>query len=270
MPRVESFGLRVWSGAAERMIDAHQHTEIELNLVVRGGITYHFGARDITVRMGAWLVFWGALPHVLTDFEPNTHCIWVTLPLANFLRFALPDAFSRSILHGNPIHERERADKALFHRWVRDWLEPHEDTPHILELELEARLRRLSHTFTTQAPSSRRRSEASTDHAASLAQFITEHHLKPLTIPDIAKAIGLHPNYAAVVFKHTFGMTMLEYLTQHRVAHALRLLATTNQSVLEVAMESGFGSSSRFYVAFERATGRSPLEYRRGLSISAR
>jgi AraC family transcriptional regulator, melibiose operon regulatory protein len=266
---VESFGLRVWKGAVQRMTDAHQHTEIELNLIVRGWMTYRFGARNITLKTGDWLLFWGALPHVLTDADADTHCIWLTLPLADFLRFALNEAFSRSVLHGDPIRGRDATDTDLFQRWAQDWLEPHADTSRILQLELEARLRRLARDLETQPRPSKARHDANPDRAAQLAQFITEHHLEPLTVTEIAKAAGLNPNYAAGLFKRSFGMTMLEYLTQHRVAHAQRLLVTTDRGVLDIALESGFTSSSRFYVAFERATGRTPLEYRRGVRYEA-
>jgi AraC family transcriptional regulator, melibiose operon regulatory protein len=267
MARLDRFGLRVWSGAVERMSDPHQHTEIELNLIVRGGITYRFGAQQLNLEAGEWMLFWGALPHVLSDRQPGTQCVWVTLPLSDFLRFGLPEAFSKSVLHGDPVRGQDAADTALFQRWAEDWRKPQSDTARILELELEARLRRLARVPQSQPRDLKLLGDTSSDRAARLAQFITEHHLKPLTMPQIAQAAGLNPNYAAVLFKHRFGMTMLEYLTQHRVAHAQRLLATTDMGVLELAFESGFGSSSRFYVAFERATGRSPLEYRRGVRV---
>jgi AraC family transcriptional regulator, melibiose operon regulatory protein len=86
--------------------------------------------------------------------------------------------------------------------------------------------------------------------AEQIAHFIGEHHLEAITLNEIAASVGLNANYAATIFKQTFSMTILEYLTQHRVAHAQRLLATSNRGVLEVAFESGFGSSSQFYVAF--------------------
>jgi AraC family transcriptional regulator, melibiose operon regulatory protein len=263
MPRLEVFGLRVWHGAVMRMHAPHQHTEIELNLVETGGITYRFGARDLRLAAGEWMLFWGALPHHLTDTDPDTTLIWVTLPLSSFLRFGLPEAFSRRILHGHPGVARGASDLELFQRWTQDWLEPHGDTSRILELELEARLRRLARDLEWLAPPNR--SEFNPDRAARLAGFIAEHHLEPLTMERVARAAGLHPHYAADLFKRSFGMTMLEYLTQHRVAHAQRLLATTDRSVLDIALESGFGSSSRFYVVFERATGRAPLEYRRAV-----
>jgi AraC-like DNA-binding protein len=65
------------------------------------------------------------------------------------------------------------------------------------------------------------------------------------------------------LFQKTFGTTLIEYLTQHRVQHAQRLLATTEQKMVEIAFSSGFNSLSRFNEAFRRACGCAPREYRR-------
>ena len=73
----------------------------------------------------------------------------------------------------------------------------------------------------------------------------------------------LHPNYAMNLFQKTFGTTLINYLTQHRVSHAQRLLATTDQTITDIAFNSGFNSISRFNDAFRRACGCSPREYRR-------
>jgi AraC-like DNA-binding protein len=56
---------------------------------------------------------------------------------------------------------------------------------------------------------------------------------------------------------------LISYVTQHRISHAQRLLATTAQTVTEIAFESGFLSISRFNDAFRRACGCSPREYRK-------
>jgi AraC-like DNA-binding protein len=64
------------------------------------------------------------------------------------------------------------------------------------------------------------------------------------------------------LFKKAFGTTLIDYLTHHRVSHAQRLLATTNEKIVEVAFNSGFNSISRFNEAFRRACGCTPRAYR--------
>jgi AraC family transcriptional regulator, melibiose operon regulatory protein len=261
--KFEHFGLKVWQNSVNRMLEPHQHSEIEFNFVARGSLTYQFSGRELRVLEGQWLVFWGAWPHHLTEYLPDTNCIWLTLPLATFLRMDLPAALTKPILHNQPMLEPKGNEAHLFEQWSEDGQLLNPERTRILELELEARLRRLVLGKATRTTKARSRKVTPIGQAERIAQFIGEHHLEQIGLREIATSVGLNANYAAGLFKLTFAMTILEYLTQHRVAHAQRLLATSNSSVLEIAFASGFGSSSQFYVAFERATGRTPLEYRR-------
>ncbi|WEZ86045.1 helix-turn-helix transcriptional regulator (plasmid) [Rhizobium sp. 32-5/1] len=54
------------------------------------------------------------------------------------------------------------------------------------------------------------------------------------------------------------------YVAEHRLQRAADLLRASNLSATEVALECGFASSSHFTVAFKRAFGASPTEFRRG------
>ncbi len=98
--------------------------------------------------------------------------------------------------------------------------------------------------------------------AEEIACFLATHYRRPLSTEEIGRAVGLHPNYAMNLFKKVFSTTLTEYLTQQRLSHAQRLLATTNQKILNVALESGFGSVSRFNDVFRKSFGCSPRGYR--------
>ena len=96
-----------------------------------------------------------------------------------------------------------------------------------------------------------------------MAAFIAENYTRKLTTDEIGRAVKLHPNYAMGLFKKTFGLSLIDYVTQHRISHVQRLLATTDVKIVEVALDSGFNSISRFNEAFKRACNCSPREYRR-------
>ena len=87
--------------------------------------------------------------------------------------------------------------------------------------------------------------------------------MKPLTTDEIARAVGLHPNYAMALFRKTFGTTMVEFLLQHRLSHAQRLLVTTDDPIIEVGAAAGFQSLSRFNEFFKQACGHPPRVYRK-------
>ncbi len=95
-----------------------------------------------------------------------------------------------------------------------------------------------------------------------MALFIAQHYTERLTAEQISQAARLHPNYAMALFKKALGITLIDCVTQHRVSHAQRLLATTDKKIIEVAMNCGFASLSRFHEAFKKSCGCSPKEYR--------
>ena len=88
--RWSEFGLQLWESAPSVMPGAHQHHEIEINLVIQGSLSYLFGGRLQQLGAGSLSVFWGTLPHRLFAVEPQSRCVVLTLPLPSFLRFGLP------------------------------------------------------------------------------------------------------------------------------------------------------------------------------------
>ncbi len=107
------------------------------------------------------------------------------------------------------------------------------------------------------------RSAPNLSRADRLACFIARHYQQPLTSQKIADANDVHPNYAMNLFRKAFGTTMTAFLIQHRIAHAQRLLITTEDAILNIAFDSGFQSLSRFNEAFKAACGCSPRSYRK-------
>lgn len=83
-----------------------------------------------------------------------------------------------------------------------------------------------------------------------------------ISVSEIADALELHPKYLMGLFRRLSGMTLLDYIAQQRVAYAQRLLATTSLKMIDVAMDSGFGSVCRFHAVFARLCGTTPRQYR--------
>lgn len=262
---MEEFGFRIWQGSVNVMPKAHQHAEIEFNVVQRGQLTYLFGGKLVQAKAGGWIMFWGAMAHALTAASADARCLWLTLPLDTFLRFDLPAALSGRLLQGEVLEARDdRADARLFARWCQDAQIGGDERERIISLELQARLRRYALRLPAAPPTPPTGAESS---AQRLAHLISSHYTEDIDLPTLAAWAGLHVNYASGLFRQTFGMTMLDYLLRNRLAHAQRLLVTTSEPVLDIAFDSGFQSASAFYAAFQRATGQTPRAYRRSRGL---
>lgn len=85
-----------------------------------------------------------------------------------------------------------------------------------------------------------------------------EHHL---TLKDIADTACMTQTYFSSVFKKFNGISPWEYITIKRVEMAVVLLKTSELSKLEIAERCGFSSSSNFYKAFFKITGKHPKDF---------
>jgi len=94
-------------------------------------------------------------------------------------------------------------------------------------------------------------------------------YLQPdLTLPELAESLACSVNHVSQAINAGFGMSFFDYLNQYRVKDAMHLLcpeAGAAPTVLSVALEVGFNSTSTFYVAFKKVTGQTPAQYRRSL-----
>jgi AraC-like DNA-binding protein len=157
-----------------------------------------------------------------------------------------------------------------FARWHED-LSSEGALEEAVLLELKARLLRLAATMRRRArDESAPRGvlaclagggEAPTS-LERMATFIARHYKDQIGLAEVAGEVDLHPDYASAILRKGFGVTPTRFILQHRVSHAQRMLVTSDAKVLEVAMEAGCGSLSRFNAAFRQLCGCSPREYR--------
>ena len=98
-----------------------------------------------------------------------------------------------------------------------------------------------------------------------MCDFIAGNFLQDIDSIDIATSAGLHPKYAMSVFKKSTGMTLNNYVSLLRLSYAQAMLLQDRANVLQVAMDSGFGSLSAFNKSFRNIAGMSPSDFRRDL-----
>ena len=151
------------------------------------------------------------------------------------------------------------SDQTTFQRWEQDLRSSDGVLELSARLEVQARLLRFARGTADKAVA---KSTAMMSRADKLACYIARNYQEPLTAQSIADANGLHANYAMNLFRKTFGTTMTTFIIQHRVSHAQRLLVTTSDPILNIALDSGFQSLSRFNEAFKAVCGCSPRNYR--------
>lgn len=244
---------------------------IRLHFLEDGKATYVLGGRRIAAASRRLSVFWSALPHQIFTADETVTLYVAHLPLSVFLSWKLPDSFVQRLWQGcllsEPSNQRAAADVLAWQQWKLDLQRDEAPVRKAALLEMEARVLRLAKDVlaegfsrTVDAPELATTAETP---AEQMARFVAQHFTESLSMQDIAGILGVAWDEAAAAFAETFGMQVLDYLMQYRLAHAQRLLVTTRLPLIDVASRSGFESMARFTQRFRQSLGMSAWEFRR-------
>jgi len=90
--------------------------------------------------------------------------------------------------------------------------------------------------------------------------YIHAHLDQDLSLVQIAKVVNLSPTYFASLFKRATGISPHEYVIRQRVERAKMMLAKTDLSIADIALQVGFSSQSHLTQQFKRFTGITPKQ----------
>jgi AraC family transcriptional activator of pobA len=257
---------------------SHSHDFLVLAYFERGGGSMWLGEREWRVEAGDVYVIapgevvrvgdasgleeaegWGVYfpPEVLGPHAPGAFLSWRAHPLLSpFVRGA-----------GSPGTQRLKV--------------PPEDRPSWSErfsaLDLELRQRHdgyreavLAHLMLLLVGVSRLAADVVGDLRlkdepllAEVFGFIEERYREPISLKDVARAVSLSAGHLTTVVRRKTGRTVVEWISERRMAEARRLLVETDLAVEEVGRRVGYGEAGYFVRSFRRAHGVTPLGWRR-------
>ncbi len=253
------------------MLRPHWHAQVEVNYIMSGSVHYRMGDHDLSLDAGQMCIFWGGQPHQMDRSSDDSFYAGAHLPLVHFFRMRLPTAVSSQLMGGATMvsAETDGADPENFGRWFRYATSGNPaKAQHAVE-ELLLRVERMflePYSVISSASSGKSIEDDGTAPSISVVRmcdFIAANFLEDIDATDIARAASLHPKYAMNLFRKSTGMTLIKYLTLLRLSRAQAMLMTGKDNILQIAMESGFGSVSAFNKAFRHISGMSPSDFRR-------
>lgn len=96
-----------------------------------------------------------------------------------------------------------------------------------------------------------------------MLEYIYEHYGERITLSDIAAAGHMCRSKCAKLFDTYMHEPPMTFLTNYRTHKALLLLDETSKSILDIAYETGFSTSSYFTEVFKARIGCTPSDYRK-------
>ncbi|MBE7044027.1 MAG: helix-turn-helix domain-containing protein [Ruminococcaceae bacterium] len=108
---------------------------------------------------------------------------------------------------------------------------------------------------------------ASTMRLQSVFDYVEKHYADAITAEEMAQLCNMSYSYFSRFFKKNMQKSFNEYLNFIRINEAEKLLASTDLTITEIAMQVGFSTSSYFIQQFRRIKNTSPKQFRKNFSL---
>lgn len=99
-------------------------------------------------------------------------------------------------------------------------------------------------------------------------QYLEQHFGTDVTVNDLAERYAMNPSYFSTAFRKETGTTVIGYLTDVRLRKAKEQLTNSDSSIIDISHAVGYQDHQYFFRVFKKATGMTPLEFRRSKAFS--
>lgn len=258
----------------------HHHTECELSLIISGEGVYSVKDKKYGFKKGDIFVFNSDEIHCITEiydkerfdvlnihFEPRVIWSGDGLSSTGLLKifFSRSDSFQNLVDRENP-HSKRIAQ--LIQKLEDEVTKKNFEYKCAVMAYLSEILVCLSREYGYIKTEENEPSVVSS-RLLKVMDHISEHFSENITLSELSSVCGMNRTYFCSVFKKYNGITPFEYITIKRIEKAVHLLKTTDRKMIDIASECGFTSTSNFYKAFGRITGKKPADIR-GRAASAK
>jgi AraC family transcriptional activator of pobA len=100
---------------------------------------------------------------------------------------------------------------------------------------------------------------------AAVFAVVEQRYREPLSLRDVAAAVGLTPGHVTTVVGRRTGRTVQQWITEQRLREARRLLHDTDLTVAAVAARVGFRDTGYFVRRFRGEHGLPPGRWRQAV-----
>jgi AraC-like DNA-binding protein len=240
----------------------HHHAELELNLVTRGTGTYLLGNRRYPIRRGDLLWLFPAQEHVLIEQTPDFE-MWIVVFKRRAIKRTATDPASRALLQSSFANDACRRLKqqqlSRFEELFTE-LSAASKEPGLLNAGLAYALLHAWKCFQRAGEVTVHEIHPAVERAARLIREGSMDY----GLEDLSRRAGLSPSRLSRLFKEQTGLTIVDFRNRQRMERFLEQYDSgQRRTLLDAALEAGFGSYPQFHRVFRQIVGCSPADYQR-------
>lgn len=262
-------------GSREYHEVCHTHPQLEISMIEQGEGTYRIGDKVYQMQPGDIFIINNTEPHgielqtnqslvnTVIHFEPRFVWSDPTHFDARFLNvfFERDKSFSHQLDRENPttieIQNLFRAIGEEFRKQLSEY-------DLMVKVKLLNILVLLIRHYEYGRPLDPKPHHYELTIIKKVTDFIDGHFVEDIGLNDLARIASMNPSYFSTFFKKYNGLTPSDYILRKRITQAMSYMKSTDGTVLEIALKSGFNTVANFNKQFKKVTGLTPTVFRNG------
>ena len=262
MPGYEGAVWNYTSGGPTRR-RSHRHEELELNLVVAGTAKYLVGERRCDLVRGTLIWLFPEQDHLLLD-ESRDYAMWIVVIGPALLRRVCRGFPAMQLLVGDPGDVLARSLRpglgSSMSSLLADIAAAGVDADRFNAGLSYAVLSAWAAFNNAETVALGFDVHPAVERAARLLRDESEHE----SLEALAERCALSRSRLSRLFKQQAGVSLVEYRRRQCLDRFLAIFGRGRRlTLLDAALQAGFGSYANFHRVFKQSMRQSPAEYRR-------
>ena len=248
------------------VMSLHWHVEFELIRVLKGSLQLSIDEQEYAVSAGSSILIPAGAVHAGTPFDCTYECIVFDMNMLmnkndtchKLIRKIIDHRVEPKYVYPSSYNDIHQTVWTLF-----DAIASKKEGYQLIVLG--ALYQMIGTVFAKQyynpAPAQPPRNHKRIIQLKTALEYIESSYNKQLTLEEMSGSINMSPKYFCRFFQEMTHRTPIDYLNYYRIERACYQLLTTDQSITEVAYNSGFNDLSYFIKTFKKYKGTTPKKY---------
>ncbi|MBQ8551462.1 MAG: helix-turn-helix domain-containing protein [Clostridia bacterium] len=226
----------------------HFHKNFELIYIMEGSLHLTVNGNTETMYTDDYALI---LENQVHSFEPNGHSkIWIAIFSEQF------------VPHFAGYVEKLEGERSVFRcsESVHDFI-----NANLIDAQSSITMKKacfyaVCDEYIKNIPLTERKN-SNNDLICRVLDYVESHYMEDISLSSAAERFGYEYHYLSRILNRGYHINFSSLVNEYRVDKAIELLADTEKSITDVAMESGFRSIRSFNHVFRRVTGVTPRDY---------
>ena len=265
------YHMRYWPHAFQ--IPVHWHDEVEIIYVRKGPLMVEIDGQKFIGDDGAVYIVSPGVLHMMAAPETPVDYFTFLFPM-EFISFQTKDELEDEIFFPLRNHTREFrpevTNRNLLEKLIPILDELSEKNGKFgthRQIQVRIRLLQVVDLLVEYDQLEAKTGRASGGLEKEILIYIQDNYHEHISLAELSEHFHLSEKYMSRFFSERFHMTLTQYVNYVRLKYARHLLESTDLSVPEIAMKSGYPNVSYFIRKFSAAVGEPPLRYRNGKAV---